>query len=277
MRRPNRGFGSGCEFKKALPLAAECANSSQPKILVWGDSFAMHLVPGVVATTALGVAQATRSHCGPFDALAPLDERGHQRPWALSCLEFNQSVLDYLATADSVEYVVLASLFEQYLGGADRTRMFNLQRIEGGQLLEVRASVPLALERLGMTVSRLRAMGKKVVVVTPPPSSGFNIGQCLELQASGKVYLGADENSCRISRVVYHRHQALIRRFLANLTNVAAVNVVGFDDALCSAQACETKLNGIFLYRDADHLSIDGSRQLAIRMGLANRLTGDAR
>ena len=237
----------------------------------------MHLVPGVVATTALGVAQATRSHCGPFDALAPLDERGHQRPWALSCLEFNQSVLDYLATADSVEYVVLASLFEQYLGGVDRTRMFNLQRMEGGQLLEVRASVPLALERLGITVSRLRAMGKKVVVVTPPPSSGFNIGQCLELQASGKVYLGADENSCRISRAAYHRHQALIRRFLATLTNVAAVNVVGFDDALCSAQVCETELSGVFLYGDAGHLTIEGSLRLAAQMGLVHRLLAAAK
>lgn len=277
VRRGNRGFGSGCEFEKAFPLAAACSNSQFPKILVWGDSHAMHLVPGLVGTTQLGVAQATRSHCGPLDDLAPLDRQGHDRRWARSCLEFNQSVFDYLAKAESVEYVVLASLFAQYLDSTIRVGNANLHRIGGGQAVEVEPSLSLAIERLGATVSKVRALGKKVVVVAPPPASGFNIGQCLELKASGKVFLGADRDSCRISTTAYHRHQALVRQFLDQLPDAAAVNVVRFDEALCSAQTCETELGGIFVYRDAGHLSIDGSRQLALRMGLANQLLAVAK
>lgn len=277
MRRANRGFGSGCEFEKAFPLAAACSNSKFPKILVWGDSHAMHLVPGIVATTSVGVAQATRSHCGPLDGLAPVDMQGHDQRWARSCLAFNQSVFDYLAQAESVEYVVLASLFAQYLDGTIRVRNANLHRLEGGNLVEVEPSLSLALERLRATVSKLRSLGKKVVVVAPPPSSGFNMGQCLELKASGKLYLGADHDSCRISTTAYHQHQALVRQFLAKVPNEAAVNVVRFDEALCSAQTCETELGGVFVYSDAGHLSIDGSRQLALRMGLANQLLAAAR
>ena len=277
MRRANRGFGSGCEFEKAFPLAAACSNSKSPKILVWGDSHAMHLVPGIVANTQLGVAQATRSHCGPLDGLAPLDMQGHDQRWAQSCLAFNQSVFDYLAQAESVEYVVLASLFAQYLDGTIRVRNLNLLRTEGGEIIEVEPSMSLAVERLRATVSKLRALGKKVVVVAAPPSSGFNVGRCLELKASGKLYLGADRDSCRISTTAYHQHQALVRQFLAKVPDTAAVNVVGFDEALCSAQTCEVELEGVFVYIDAGHLSIEGSRQLALRMGLANQLLVAAR
>ena len=277
VRRNNRGFGPDCEFDNAFRLTAGCSNSKTPKILVWGDSYAMHLVPGILATTAFGVAQATKSNCGPLDGLAPIGERDYLQPWGRNCLQFNQSVLDYLAKADSVEYVVLSSAFAQYLGGRTWLRNLNLLRTEGGDIVEVEPSMPLAIERLRATVAKLRSLGKKVVVVGPPPASGFNVGQCLELKASGKVFLGADGDACRISALGYQQRRAPVREFLAKLPSLAAVSVVGFDDELCSVQTCETELNGVFIYRDEGHLSVEGSRQLAIRMGFANRLMDAAR
>ena len=237
----------------------------------------MHLIPGIVATTKLGVAQATKSNCGPLDGLAPIGERDYLQPWGRNCLQFNQSVLDYLAKADSVRYVVLSSAFAQYLGGRTWMRNLNLLRTEGGEIVEIEPSMSLAIERLRATVVKLRSLGKKVVIVAPPPSSSFDIGQCLELKASGKVYFGADGDSCRISTAAYHQRHALLRQFLARLPSVAAVNVVGFDDALCSAQVCETELSGVFVYRDGGHLSIEGSRKLGISMGLVNRLLAAAK
>ena len=143
--------------------------------------------------------------------------------------------------------------------------------------MKVEPSVSLAIERLHATVNKLRSLGKKVVIAGPPPASGFNVGRCLELKASGKLFVGADGDACRISVAAYHQHRALVRQFLAKLPSVAAVNVVGFDDVLCAERACETELNGVFVYRDEGHLSIEGSRQLAIRMDLANRLLAAAR
>ncbi len=277
VRRNNRGFGPDCEFDNAFRLTAGCSNSKTPKILVWGDSYAMHLVPGILATTTLGVAQATKSNCGPLDGLAPVGERDYLQPWGRNCLQFNQSVLDYLAKADSVEYVVLSSAFAQYLGGRTWMRNLNLLRTESGEIVEVEPSMSLAIERLRVTVTKLRSLGKKVVVVGPPPASGFNLGQCLELKASGKVFLGADGDACRISAPGYQQRRAPVLQFLAKLPSLAAVSVVGFDDVLCSARTCETELNGEFIYRDEGHLSVEGSRQLAIRMGFANRLMDAAR
>ncbi len=276
-RRNNRGFSDECEFDNAFRLTGGCSNSKAPEILVWGDSYAMHLIPGILATTKLGVAQATKSNCGPLDGLAPIGERDYLQPWGRNCLQFNQSVLDYLAKADSVRYVVLASAFGQYLGGTTWMRNLNLFRTESGEIVEIEPSMSLAIKRLSVTVVKLRSLGKKVVVVAPPPASSFNVGQCLELKASGKVYFGADGDSCRISTVAYHQRHALRRQFLARLPSVAEVNVVSFDNTLCSGQVCETELNGVFIYRDGGHLSIEGSRKLALSMGFANRLLDAAK
>jgi SGNH domain (fused to AT3 domains) len=41
--------------------------------------------------------------------------------------------------------------------------------------------------------------------------------------------------------------------------------LIDFEDEICDARRCETSRNGTILYRDADHLSVDGSLTLADR------------
>lgn len=48
VRRINHGFGVACEFTEPFESISECRNSDKPEILFWGDSFAMHLVPGIL-------------------------------------------------------------------------------------------------------------------------------------------------------------------------------------------------------------------------------------
>ena len=276
-RKSNRGFAPECASGSEFRLMATCSNSSAPRILIWGDSFAMHLIPGIAATTEIGIAQATMSGCGPLDGLVQMREPDRPRPWAMECLRFNQSVLEYLATAKSIEVVVLSSILWQYVGDRESNYSVNLLRTERGEMVQIEPSVAVAVERMGATVAKLRALGKKVVVVAPTPFTKFDIRRCLELKASGRMFFGADGYGCRVSRAAYHQDRALVLQLLASLPGAAAVNVVAVDDALCSAQTCETELDGVFLYGDARHLSIEGSRKLAIRAGLANRLLAAAR
>jgi hypothetical protein len=110
LRRDNLGFGEACEYgTRYRPLAA-CRNAAAPRLLVWGDSFAMHLVPGVAATSKSGVAQATKSVCAPFLGLAQVTAE-YPRAYAEGCLAFNDSVFAYLAASPSVRVVALASPF----------------------------------------------------------------------------------------------------------------------------------------------------------------------
>ncbi|MEZ5906355.1 MAG: acyltransferase family protein [Geminicoccaceae bacterium] len=115
--RSNDGLGHDCG--QTLPLEAECRTSEAPEILVWGDSFAMHLTNGILADAPdAAIAQMTMAVCGPILGLAPIVDayRGH---WSADCLAFNESVIDWLGRHPSVRYVVLASPFAQYLDPAN--------------------------------------------------------------------------------------------------------------------------------------------------------------
>ncbi len=63
--RVNHGLGETCEG--SFTLSAECRTSDSPEILVWGDSFAMHLIQGLVESRpGIKVIQNTVSSCGPI-------------------------------------------------------------------------------------------------------------------------------------------------------------------------------------------------------------------
>ena len=171
----------------------------------------------------------------------------------------------------------MASAFNQILGDTSPASSANVLITKGTETVETKANVSLALMSFRETVKRVRALGKRVVVVAPPPSSGFDIGRCLELKASRRIFLGADEPGCRISSVAYRRAKAPILEFLATLPQDAHVNVVSFDEFLCSKTTCQTELDGVFIYQDGGHLSVDGSKVLAKRMKLAERLLAAAK
>jgi peptidoglycan/LPS O-acetylase OafA/YrhL len=274
IRRANYGFGAACEFDQSFVPKATCRNSDNPKILVWGDSVAMHLVPGIVATSKIGVVQATKSVCGPLIGLAPFDKGEYPRVFAEKCLQFNQSVLDFLANSPAIDVVVLSSGFTQYLEEGERG--FQALHIEGENRVVRALSMNDAIKGARETVDKIRSLGRRVVVVAPPPLSTFDIGACLERKASGKVILGTDMN-CQIAISTYHQYRAPVLEFLERLPHDAGVNVVRFDDFLCSRQSCLTELDGNFIYRDWGHLSYDGSRLIAARMALVPRLLSSAR
>lgn len=272
LRRNNVGFGASCEYEEIFSAKSECQNLPRPEIMVWGDSYAMHLVPGIAATTKLGVIQATKAVCGPFLDMVAYNETEFQRPWAASCLQFNRSVFDYLARASSIKIVVLSSPFVQYVGGSDWGRGFRTLHEVNGKLVAGDRTVLSAIESMRYTVDRLRAIGKRVVVVAPPPSSDFDVGSCLERKATGKLILGTDNKDCRISVESYVKSQAAVLQFLNRLPKEAGVNVVRFDGLLCSRQFCETQLNGVFIYRDSGHFTNSGSREVAKKMQLSRVL-----
>jgi hypothetical protein len=269
IRRDNSGFGQQCEFRSSFTSKPECRNDAAPRILVWGDSNAMHLVPGIVATTQAGVVQATRSVCGPFANLAPLDDR-HQKPWAEECLSFNKSVLKFLAETPSVEVVVLSSSFGQFLTPPNR-----VLRATDGELEESEASVTGAIDAMRETVGKIHAAGKRVVVVAPPPKGKFDIGLCLERKHTGKLTLGPYSN-CSIAVTDYHEFRAEVITFITRLAREVDVDVIAFDDFLCSAQTCMTAVNDTFIYRDDAHLSHDGSRLIAQQLNLGQRVMHEA-
>lgn len=251
----------------------KCRNSDQPTIMVWGDSFAMHLVPGI-AEMGAQVIQATRSNCGPMLEMAPITRANAKHAskiynvsWARSCFDFNSSIISYLKKTPSVKTIVLSTALLQYFLPDE----FDILEKSPDGVSEWAPSAQLALEGLGRTIDAVRALKKRVVVIAPPPRAGndIDIGRCLERRARGLIILGPFR-TCRIPLAAYKKNYAPIINYLNELPKFANVDVIRFDGALCENNFCKTHEGGTFIYRDSGHLSYEGSKLMAKKLDLVN-------
>jgi hypothetical protein len=236
----------------------------------------MHLVPGLAATSEGGVVQATRSLCAPYLGYVPFEPKvgaPMSKGRATSCMSFNNEVLDYLRATPSIEVVVLSNSLGAY---ADKhTGWKALQRRAGG-IRETTARVSDADAAARATIDALREMGIKVVVIAPLPTAEFDVALCRERRQTGRLLLGPHA-SCRIEVTEYRRVTSAQREFLSRLAAAAGVSVIGFDAFLCDASQCATELGGKPLYRDADHMTREGSELLGKMMGLGGLVEREAR
>ena len=216
--------------------------------------------------------QATHSSCAPLVGLALVlqDDRAE----AASCIAFNDSVLAYLRSAASVDVVVLSSPFSNYLDG-EYLGHHTVLVDDAGRRVERSPDQALATRHLLRTAEAVRALGKRVVVVAPPPSIGSDIGRCLERKAAGKLTIGA-EPDCAIPEHAYRRKEAQRLAFLRSLPG-QGVDVIWIDDVLCSGGRCATQIGDTFVYRDSGHLSYDGSILVAKKMQMAAQVQDRAR
>ena len=277
MQEPNVGLNEACEYGEKFQVKLECITSSAPKIMIWGDSYAMHVVDGIRASTDHGLVQATKTTCGPFVGISmfsPADNFNHK--WAEGCISFNQSVLDYISITPSIDVVVISSLYDQYLSGHKLLVKSNAATGEGS-VSEIAGSESIALNSLAETIDSLRAMHKRVVLIAPPPSSSFDTNRCLELRATGKFYFGADYATCEISEENYRRARQPVLKFLEAASRDLDVSVIYLDTFLCHDGKCSVEKDGVYLYRDGGHLSHAGSHKLGAEIQLADRLLEAAR
>lgn len=267
--RRNFGIGESCVTLDAFVPRAECRTSDTPALLLWGDSFVMHLVPGLLATadSGLGVVQATRPQCAPLLGIAALEGPGAAREQAVGCLAFNEAVLAYVRETPAITTVVLSSPFAPYLR-PDRTL---LVRATNEDVRETDASVSVALAALQRTTAGVRALGRRAVVVGPTPSSGVNVAHCAERLALGLLTFGA-EPDCAIPATRTRGLWPEVVSFLERTESELQVPVVRLTDAMCDRTTCQTMHDGRSLYRDEAHLSYRGSEVLARRMRLLERI-----
>ncbi|CAN7284580.1 acyltransferase family protein [Caulobacter sp. LjRoot300] len=271
----NVGLDERCVFKDDFRRESACQSAPGAKTLVWGDSFGMHLAGGLAETAPGGVAQATRTVCGPFLDMAPVNGALYHRPWAESCMRFNRQVLDDLGRRPEIDTVVLSSALTQYVAGAEDGGWRVLARTPGG-LEEFAQDDTRLLAGLARTVEALRRQGKRVVLVAPPPSAPYNIGRCVDRLHAGLWSVFPTAN-CAIDHDEYTRRRAPVLKFLTEVERRGIVPVIGFDEVLCDARRCQVVSAGRSLYLDNDHFSQSGSRVVARRMNLGVEVRNQAR
>ncbi|WP_019954480.1 acyltransferase family protein [Yoonia vestfoldensis] len=234
----NVGLNLGCQG--TFVTAPPCQTSPTPDVLLWGDSFASHLAPGMLASEpGIGMQQLTLQSCSPVIGIAQF----HTREWAEGCIAFNDQVMEWVRAQDNLRLVVLSSPFDHLF----RDRLI----VAGGDV--VRGSdISLIEARLVATADAIRETGADVVIVSPTPRTGWDIGQCL----MRSVYFGMDESTCDFALQTDTATNAMLR-------NVSQeVPVYWLHDDFCRDGVCDVLTDGIFVYMDFGHLSDEGSAHL---------------
>ncbi|WP_018240294.1 acyltransferase family protein [Ensifer sp. BR816] len=278
VRRINYGLGKACDITRGSPpqgIPEACQTMDRPQLLVWGDSFAMALVPGLAKTVGkAGLVQLTMSGCLPAIGVAAFSRRAaspYPRAFGEDCIRFNDSVLAILKSRPEIRTVAISSPFD-----APVSNDFMLLNRRDGTFTEVETSKDVAAEGIKALVEAVRALGRRVVVVAPPPVASFDIADCLERKARGSVMLGR-YSDCKIYVSDYLRMRSRTLELLNQVASKADVEVISYHDFLCDDTTCKTEIDGKFLYRDSGHLSYEGSEVIARKTGLAERLIRAAR
>jgi peptidoglycan/LPS O-acetylase OafA/YrhL len=252
--RVNHGLSADCEGK--VPPPRTCVTDDAPEIVVWGDSFAMHLVAGIVASRpSVRLAQVTKSACGPLLGVAPLILPDYPRSWAEKCLAFNEAAKGYIERTKSIRFAVLSSPVAQYMQPV-------------GTLLAGETVIPSGMEparlHLLATVAWLKARGIAPVIFAPPPSSGSDTGACLARSA----WIGEAGDRCSFPAADAAARGKKVRALLYSL----GVPVVDVADFLCDERRCRARDGDVLIYRNGTHLSYEGSRYVGRQMDFFGRI-----
>ncbi|USI78704.1 acyltransferase family protein [Sphingopyxis sp. USTB-05] len=246
------GLSENCD--RLSPGAAECRTSRAPTILLWGDSYAQHLVPGLrsIVRRGEGFEQATFPACAPLLGLVQTGH-GFSRPWADSCVGFNEDVASRLNKLPSVRYVILASSYVQTFSDNQ------LELLVDGKIVPWKDG--LAGQHLVRTIRAVQAAGKIPVIVGPTPIANFNVGACSRREKGGHIVLR--RNACAVtSRDIVTKE---IDRELMEIAERTGARILLPSDLFCRQGHCVTQVYGDALYRDQGHMTRAGSRYLAMQ------------
>jgi peptidoglycan/LPS O-acetylase OafA/YrhL len=259
------GLDLGCGLQEQFDALPECRTGPDPEIMVWGDSYAAHLIPGLVETGGdIAMVDATRGACGPTPGLSVIESGTWKTPqWGDRCLAYLDSVQEYILRTDSIKVVMWSSPFTYYLRDTSELRLDGVQNAGPDTIVQV----------LVETAAILRAAGKKVVIVSPPPSTGWNVAECLKRHMASRWVPG---DTCDLSTAEFMAARSDLIAFLETMAE-AGIPVIRLDDHLCEKDVCRTSIAGIPLYADQGHLSLAGSIALATDMDLVNRIRIEAR
>ncbi len=246
--------GLDLECTEQFTLSEKCNTSDKPEIMVWGDSYAMHLVKGIMASKPdVKLIQMTKYVCGPFLGIAPIVKPDYPVSWSKECLGFNKQVKQWLEQNDSIKYAVLSSPFSQYLGNDSEILLS-----DGKQTA---ASIELISAEFKKTLKALAEMGVKPIVFSPPPANGINLGRCL----TRAEWKGKELRACNFNKDSMLDIREVVYKFLDTIED--KYEVVRLDDYMCEGRECNTHIDSTFLFRDEGHLSHEGTELLGKKHG----------
>ncbi len=243
-----------CRFDAEPGVAWERAVGED--VLVWGDSHADALTPGVVEwakTRGWSVREAARGGCPPLVGVSVQITRG----FTLACEPANDQVLARIASDKRLKLVVLSGRWPLY---RDAPPFYDVN--------SPRVTMEVGGRRAGLTAPLRRTLAAivqrrpdiRVLIVGPFPELTLGAPECLAqvAQLGGRSQVCADVAAdLPLTRAGPAEDE--IRAAIQDRPGVAAVFP---SETLCRGGRCAAMLDGRPIYFDDDHLSALGARRL---------------
>jgi peptidoglycan/LPS O-acetylase OafA/YrhL len=247
--RVNDGLDPACV---ELTNSLRCRNGDRPKVVLWGDSYAMALAPALAAG---GIdqpfVQFTKPACAPVADIAYIDAQ-HPAEWSQGCIDFNDKVLNWIREEGDIDYVIMSSA----LGIYDHITYRRDGTIIG------KDNIPLLKKEMLKTARMIRAAGATPIFISPPPRTGYDLSRC-----GVGLLVFSDHEDCSF-RVGDESEESLgILSFLRGIEK--DIGYVDLPSLLCRGGVCQTMIDGRFIFRDSGHLSHEGSELIGAKLGLA--------
>lgn len=245
--QPSIGLSGSCNFKTDFQILDVCKTNNKPEIIVWGDSFAMHLVKGL--SKKIELIQATKSACSPNVILATYPNvKSYDAHWSKACFKFNKDVINEIENNQQIKTVIISSAFKQW---------FEYDYYDGVKVINKDLNV--FVKSFKQTLARLNNTGKRIFVVSPPPNNGRNIGQCM-LRKHYKLisYSSLIDNNCTFKKHEFSQYYSQVLDFLKETKDFPNVTFIDLSRLMCNKKGCITSVK-YSLYLDAGHLNDFGS------------------
>lgn len=228
-----------------------------PSYAVWGDSHARVMAAAIASLAeqyGKSVQLFANTGCPPV-----IDLVGSGRRFNQKCALKNTKTMQALESSPTIDTVILISRYAAYINGIVEPRIgaaYGSGLILGvaGEALDPQAAAAIFERQLDVTVSRLLAAGKTVVLVYPVPEMGFSVPSAV----SRMLARGGDPQSLNLPLASFMKRQDVVLSALDRAGNSQRIFRVYPHKRLCSASECLVYVAERSLYLDDDHLSIAG-------------------
>jgi hypothetical protein len=258
--RDNRAWDNCMPALERLDREGICKfgnSGAEPSFLVWGDSHAAALAPGVEArASTLGLSGwvVGYNRCAPLIGAAPMQHNRGDYP----CVLIAEKILE-LVRDNHVRHILLASRWDTYISGWERGGSETLQDLTiSFTAADGRRSTGIEAFRLSFeeTIRRLRALGADVWVLEQVPPQLVDVPSAL----AKAVYFGRSPDTLRRSYADIEKRRAEADSVFALFSNTPGVSIIDPAEKFCPGNSpCLIAAEGRALYSDANHLSVFGS------------------
>lgn len=245
-----------------LPPDASCIISNpdhHPNVALIGDSHASHFAAGLQDHTmshGQNLVVLSGPGCVPFLDVRTRNVKGDPQ----TCGEIVSWIYSYINENPQINTIYIATRGPISLNGKTYGEEEVAGRyIDSDNYPAAKTQKELFVQSLDRTLARLLNDGKKVFIILDNPELGFNPQLCSDLPLIRQTKL-----TCAIPRAEVDARNADYREIMREAqSKYPNINLIDTFKVFCDDSLCYARKNDRMLYRDNNHLTVFGSKELA--------------